>query len=614
VFPSVFIELPLGSVLPLGWLMNQLRVQANGLSGAVESVWPDLGSTSAWKGGDGESWERGPYYLDGLVPLAHLLNSDELKERAQVWLECIFASQRQSGSFGPENPKSKWGPGWWHFTPVLKALCQHYEATGDGRVLPLLSRFFHHQSEHLAAIPLREWSASRAGETDLVLQWLHAHTGEDFLVEHMKRLREGSLDWTEYFHQFAWPRVERPVQFRHDTHIVNVVMALKYPMLWSLWSEDEKDRTALPKGLHELDQHHGQANGLIGGDEHLAGRDPTQGSELCSVVELMFSLEHLLRISGDPMYGDRLEQVAYNSLPAAFDARMRIHQYDQQVNQVLCTDAPRHWMNNGNQANLFGLAPEFGCCTANYHQGWPKLVSHLWMGTNDGGLATGALGPSVVSVDLADHSQVRVVEETGYPFSDEVTFTVETKNPARFPLYLRIPAWCSNATVDDSPVAGGRYHRIERTFHDGDQVKLRLPRTVRGERRERGALSLYLGPLLLALPIDHEMRLLEGQHPIYGNHEVVPRSAWNYALQTDEKECSAMPVRTSQVSKVPFDDRHSPIRVAVEARKVSEWKLVEHCAGPAPKSPVRCRSHREAVDLVPYGSTRLRVAEFPTTR
>ena len=124
-----------------------------------------------------------------------------------------------------------------------------------------------------------------------------------------------------------------------------------------------------------MDRYHLLPSGVHSGDEHMAGLNPSQGTELCAVVEGMFSVEHLIAILGEPALSDRLEKIAFNALPGAFDGDMWAHQYDQQPNQVLCSLRARHWTTNGPEANLFGLEPNFGCCTSNFHQGWPKLVS-----------------------------------------------------------------------------------------------------------------------------------------------------------------------------------------------------------------------------------------------
>ncbi|MCS7059594.1 MAG: hypothetical protein NZM14_00365 [Thermoflexales bacterium] len=69
---QAFSPIPLGSIRPAGWLLNQLSIQADGLSGHLDEFWPDV-AQSGWIGGEAEGWERGPYWLDGLVPLAYLL-------------------------------------------------------------------------------------------------------------------------------------------------------------------------------------------------------------------------------------------------------------------------------------------------------------------------------------------------------------------------------------------------------------------------------------------------------------------------------------------------------------------------------------------------------------
>src|SRR5467141_1093780 len=161
----------------------------------------------------------------------------------------------------------------------------------------------------------------------------------------------------------------------------------------------------------------------------------------------MFSLEIDMSILGDPAFGDRLEKIAYNALPGTLTADMWAHQYDQQANQVSCTLANRRWSTNGPESNIFGLQPNFGCCTANMHQGWPKLASSLWMATPDDGLAAIVYGPSEVSISLRGETQVTIEEQTNYPFRDSVTLGIKVAKPSSFPLVLRIPAWAAGATV-----------------------------------------------------------------------------------------------------------------------------------------------------------------------
>ena len=109
----------------------------------------------------------------------------------------------------------------------------------------------------------------------------------------------------------------------------------------------------------------------------------------------MFSLEELYAIFGDNRLADRLELLAFNALPGTTTPDMWAHQYDQQSNQVVVNGEKRDWSTNGNYSNIYGLMPNFACCLANMHQGWPKFAQSLWMATNDNGLIAVAYGPSI---------------------------------------------------------------------------------------------------------------------------------------------------------------------------------------------------------------------------
>src|SRR5579884_1516939 len=94
---NTFYTLPLGSIRPTGWLRDQLLIQANGLAGHLDETWPDVGPNSGWLGGTGESWERGPYYLDGLVPRAYLTGEAALIGKARKWMSWTIEHQSAEG-------------------------------------------------------------------------------------------------------------------------------------------------------------------------------------------------------------------------------------------------------------------------------------------------------------------------------------------------------------------------------------------------------------------------------------------------------------------------------------------------------------------------------------
>ena len=355
------------------------------MSGHLDETWADVDSNSGWLGGTGESWERGPYFVDGLIPLAYLLDDDRLKAKAQKFVEWTLTHQASNGMIGPSSNND-----WWPRMVMLKALAQYQEVTGDPRVIPVLSRYFAYQVAALPGRPLRDWGKFRAQDNALVAIWLYNRTGDPKFLELVRLLRAQGHDWQAQFSDFKFTQPVTREMIKLDegqgladlalsTHGVNNGQALKAAPVWSLVSNSEVDRAGFHQMLTALDTYHGLPNGMFSCDEHLAGRNPSQGSELCTVVETMFSLEQSLAILGDAAIGDRIEKIAFNALPGTFTDDMWAHQYDQEPNQVEVSLHRKPWMTNGPESNLYGLEPNFGCCTANFHQGWPKFAASLWM-------------------------------------------------------------------------------------------------------------------------------------------------------------------------------------------------------------------------------------------
>lgn len=609
---TAFEPLPLGSVTAAGWLRRQLEIQAEGLSGHIEELWDDLGSDSGWLGGPGESWERGPYYLDGLVPLAHILDDARLTERAAKWIEWMLGSQRSDGQFGPASNDD-----WWPRMVAAKVLQQHAEATGDERVLPFLERYFEYQLRELPSRPLESWAAARAAENVLALAWVNDRRPREEWTELARLLFDQGVDWD---HAFGDGLITgRAMSFDHRTHGPNVAMALKNPAVRALMLGGDDAHEKTQRALDNLDRWHGQVHGIFSGDEWLAGREANRGVETCQVVEYMFTMEIAARVTGKAIYSDLLESAAYNLLPSSSDPLMRAHQYHQQANQIEASAADRDWSYSTNGANVFGLEPHFGCCTANYHQGWPKLVAALWMRRGDA-LAVSAYGPSRVSTDVAGGHLV-IDEVTDYPFTETITFrTAESTVRQPVSLLLRIPEWARehslsvNGEAVDAAADSDGYVTVERHWAVGDEVVLHLPMAPRRVRRERQAVGVRLGPLVMVATPGESWRPLPDARGM-GEWEVFPQRSWNIALYPDAPvPLEDWVVERAPIGDVPFGTSDVPVRIhAVGNRALSEWKRDGGNArhpldGPSPARWIN------AFDLVPYGTARIRIAELPTVR
>ncbi|MET0618154.1 MAG: beta-L-arabinofuranosidase domain-containing protein [Luteibacter sp.] len=613
--PQPLQLLPAGAIRPSGWLRRQLEIQAAGLGGRVDETWPDLGPDSGWLGGKGESWERGPYFVDGLLPLAWQLDSAPLKAKAHRFVEWTLAHPWPNGMFGP-----KGNDDWWPRMVMLKVLTQYQELTGDARVVPFMTRYFHYQLGALPARPLRDWGRMRWQDEVASVLWLYARTQDPKLLELAALLKQQGYDWQGMFADFPFKEKSDAKAleakggrdtFMEDVglqvHGVNHAQALKASPVWSLVSRDANDRAAIHHQLAMLDTYHGQPNGMFSADEHLAGRDPSQGVELCTVVEAMYSLELALAITGDAALGDRIERIAYNALPGAFTDDMWAHQYDQQPNQVECSLHRRPWTTNGPESNLFGLDPHFGCCTANFHQGWPKLTASLWMACADGGLAATVYAPCRVST-TARGVPVEIEQDTDYPFRGEIAIRLTPATAVTFPLRLRIPGWCRSPSVrvngevvDVAAVAG--FLALDRHWQAGDAVHLSFPAEAVAERGFNDSLSFTRGPLVFSLPIG-EAWVKWRKRGLTDDWQVYPTTRWNYGVGT---------VATAEdhpIGDRPFAGATPAVTLSIQGRPVA-WKAEEGAADPIPRKPVAEAEPVTTLRLVPYAGAKLRITSFP---
>ncbi len=643
-----YSEVPLNTIKPKGWLLGQLNIMRNGTTGHLDEVYDKIKNDNGWLGGKGDGWEETPYWLDGAVPLAYLLDDRELKAKVLKYIDWSLDNQRPSGYFGPI---TKWeretgkkvtadscmmGEDWWPKMVMLKVLQQYYTATSDPRVIPFMSKYFNYQLQTLQNCPVgkwTEWAQSRGADNMLVVQWLYGITREPSLLRLSSLLQSQSFTWSDWFFGRDWV-IQAAAQQNGERwmtrHGVNVAMGIKDPAVQYHRTGDKKYLDALHTGFNDLMTLHGLPFGMFSSDEDLHGNAPTQGTELCAIVESMFSLEHAVAITGDTRYMDALERMTFNALPAQTTDDYNSKQYFQIANQVnikrgvFTFSLPfERGMNN-----VLGMRSGYTCCLANMHQGWTKFTSHLWYATPDKGLAALHFSPNQVSAKVGkDNTMVTIDEVTSYPFSDKIEFNVSTPKEVAFPLHIRIPVWCREAAVvlNGQPLQkekGGKIIIINRTWKQGDKVTVQLPMEVTTSNWASNSRVIERGPLVYALKLKERwekgMDEKEGEY-----YNVFTTDDWNYGLIDSVVKHPGKAVSVKEIKPVTenfvWNISNAPIELQAWARKIPDWKIVNDVA----PQPVTARDglymgktedKMEQVTLIPYGCTKVRIVAFPVVK
>ena len=644
----VYQELPLGAIKPKGWLAGQLKRMRVGSTGHLDETYEKLQHDNGWLGGKGDGWEETPYWLDGAVPLAYLLDDHALQQKVLRYINWILENQRPSGYFGPLTAQerktgkpiavqtSDQGEDWWPKMVVLKVLKQYYTATQDKRVIPFMTKYFNYQLAVLKESPIgkwTEWSESRGSENILIIQWLYSLHPDERLLELAQLIESQSYPWSTWLGNRDWviqAAAQQNGEHWMHRHAVNVAMGLKSPALNYQRTGNAAYLEDLRTGFHDLMTLHGLPMGIFSGDEDLHGNDPTQGVELCAIVESMFSLEQVIGITGDIQYMDALERMTFNALPTQTTDDYNEKQYFQIANQV---QVKRGVFNfslpfDREMNNVFGARSGYTCCLTNMHQGWTKFATHLWYKTAEGGLAALTYSPNEVTTTVgAKQVKATIKETTNYPFDEQIGFELGLSANVDFPFLLRIPSWCQEATIQINGKVwgkekGGQVVSINRTWKDKDQVTLELPMQVSTSNWGRNSRTIERGPLIYALRLEEQWQ--KGHDAVEGDYwEVYPKGKWNYGLLDSVVKQPENVLKVKKVKPVTADFvwnlTHAPIEITAPVKEIPGWGLMNDVA-PQPVTDRgglfkgKTADQIETVRLVPYGCTKVRVVAFPVVK
>jgi len=627
---SPLVKLPPGKISPRGWLRQQLVLEAHGMTGRLAELSPWLRfDKSAWasKDGKGEAgWEELPYWLKGYGDLGYVLGDQQIIRETRKWVEAVLSSQMEDGWFGPRELKASLGkfpgaefaslagqPDLWPHMVMLNVLQSYYEYSGDLRVIRLLTGYFAWQAKLPAkAFAAGYWPKLRMGDNLECIYWLYNITGDRALLTLAERVHKNMADWT----------TDVP-----NWHNVNLAQGFREPAIYYAQAQDPRFLKAVERNYDKIMDLYGQfPGGGFAGDENCrpGHGDPRQGFETCGITEFMHSFEMLTTLSGNPLWADRCEDIAFNSFPAAMTPDAKGLRYLTCANLVQADKNNKSpGFDNGGTQLSYSPYKIYRCCQHNVSHGWPYYAENAWLATADNGLCTSLYAASQVTAKVGDGVDVQIAEDTDYPFKDTIAFKVSTPKAVQFPLYLRVPRWSGapKLRVNDQPVEVHAeplsFIRIDRAWGDGDKVSLRLPMSLKVKvwKKNKDAVSVDVGPLTFSLKIGEKWQRYGGSQE-WPEWEVFPTTPWNYGLVLDEKD----PARSFEIvrkegplPKQTFTVEGSPLELRTKARKIPGWKMDRFgLVGLLQQSPARSNEPIEMITLIPMGAARLRISAFPT--
>ncbi len=243
----------------------------------------------------------------------------------------------------------------------------------------------------------------------------------------------------------------------------------------------------------------------------------TAYAETCAAIANVYWNHRMFLRQGQAMYMDVLELALYNCVLAgiAYDGATFFYP------NPLASDA--QWaFNKGSRRRQAWF--DCSCCPSNLVRCLPALPGWIYA-TGDRCLYVCLyIGSQAVCTVPGISDEVRIAQETDYPWDGAVRLTLELARPARFTLALRVPGWLSAPVPGNlyaypdapdttwhvhvnnqallSPTVAEGWLRLERTWMPGDVVSLVWPMPIRQVQcrpevtANRGRLALMRGPIV----------------------------------------------------------------------------------------------------------------------
>lgn len=661
----MYQEIPLSNVRAQGWVRNYLQTQANGMTGCLDRLgepfsgtyWGEsdpgaVAETSRFLGGlnsKNDAWvpyEQTGYWIDGMVRVGHLIDDGKLLEKVKPMIDNPIRFADEDGYIGPAFLKD--GMVWAH-SVYFRSLMAQYAATGDRKILEAMKK-------HFLRVPLKDVYRKRDDWRGITVRdvcdveaalWIYGETGD-------KRFLNMAEDtYREFNRLFEHDRGTAPHcktraltikgmlsdDKADNNHGVTYCEICKLAAILHMYTGNPVYRNAAVKAFEKVYRDNMIVDGVISSSEYLNGNAHSRAvHETCDVADFTWAVGYLFMITGDAKYGDWVEDAVFNGGLGSVDDEFLSNQYFSCPNQVIADDHSNHAdFYKGEAWMSFAPAEIMGCCTGNVNRFMPNYVIRSWMKRNEE-LCAFLYAPTVIRAEINGVS-VEVRETTNYPFENTVEFLLIPDKEVKFTLSGRIPGWARDCRVQLNetnlpvvPVNG--FFSITRDFRPGDVVRVCFEDEIR-YIPNAGGVSIKKGALLYALPVKENVVMCEEKRgagdPVFPHYALYPAGKWNYGLDMEE---TPRFIPSDSVGETPWKHTANKSIIVVKGYELPEWKIEEtnlvrrklhprkrgkvikeHCVfTPALPSRITGVKQGQELKLVPYCTTRLRIAIFPIVK
>ncbi len=408
---------------------------------------------------------------------------------------------------------------------------------------------------------------------------LYRRTGQQFLLGLLEKLRSRLPDVSGLMHMFPFMKEYKP-----ETNAANAdeqayydrmerfasgkgaADSLAMTALLAQYSGSGRDATAAQTGLSALNRYHGMPCGAFSADPYLAGRDPARAVSLESLCAQIEAGLDMLLSGGDLSVAERLEKLFHNGI------------CDMMADDGLRDLSPTNRLAADDTCQA--VKPEPDQVSSLLHALY-ALRRAVWLARDDETVAL-MLPVSSGCVTRFNGVPVRLTAVCEGLWQRKTTIRVESRQPVRFALQIRVPAYAEEATVTVGEVSGreaaaGELYTINRTFHNGDEITLSYQVSPRVEKGYRNSASVWCGNQLMAFSL--------------------PESSmeWRYAL------VEGMHMTPDQQGDAPH--------VMLAACAAPEWKEKGGFIMPPPQRVSMGQAYE--LTLIPFAGAQGRIAAFP---